>query len=149
MILHRIISVMPSIASLKLFKYDKSLRLIKHILRSGDFLLEVNILFAEEYEIWGFRATFIVGIRLFCIKLTVTLWEVVQTLKKKVVAFIFNCALDEQTGKMSDILAIIDTKINVNLKKCRSLHNKLKLTRGLICMLIERMLTWELILRGC
>ena len=83
MILHRIISVMPSIASLKLFKYDKSLRLIKHILRSGDFLLEVNILFAEEYEIWGFRATFIVGIRLFCIKLTVTLWEVVQTLKKK------------------------------------------------------------------
>ena len=36
--------------------------------------------------------------------------------KKKVVAFIFNCALDEQTGKMSDILAIIDRKINVNLE---------------------------------
>ena len=37
MILHRIISVMPSIASLKLFKYDKGLKLIKHILRWGDF----------------------------------------------------------------------------------------------------------------
>ena len=35
--------------------------------------------------------------------------------KTKVVAFIFDCALDEQTGKMSDILAIIDSKICVNL----------------------------------
>ena len=51
MILHRIISAMPSIASLKLFNYDKSLGLIKHRVRSGDFLLEVNILSAEEYEI--------------------------------------------------------------------------------------------------
>ena len=80
MILHRIISVMPSIASLKLFKYDKSLRLIKHILRSGNFLLEVNILLLK---ICGFRPTFIAGIGLFCIKPTVTLREVVQTLKKK------------------------------------------------------------------
>ena len=51
MILHRIISVMPSIASLKLFKYDKSLKLIKHILRWGDFLSEINTflaLFSKE-----------------------------------------------------------------------------------------------------
>ena len=59
--------------------------------------------------------------------------------KKRVVAFIFNCALDEQTGKMSDILAIIYRKINVNLKNViyHSMHNKLKLLTRLDLM-IER-----------
>ena len=79
MILHRIISAMPSIASLKLFNYDKSLRLIKHRVRSGDFLLEVNILSAEEYEMGGHR----IGGKRVLHKTDTVRGEAGQTLKKR------------------------------------------------------------------
>ena len=86
-------------------------------------------------KIWGFRPTFIAGIGLFCIKPTVTLREVVQTLKKNCCIYLQLC-IGWTNRKNVRYFGNHWQKNKCQFIKFHSLHDKL---------MIDWMLTGELI----